>query len=129
MVSRFESSFQTRVVPVALRAFGLNVDLITADGSKEYRFTGMLNLEDLQEGEGFSDLRGRLTIRTSDLLAKVESFAELQRVRINDEIFHVYGHKIAGAGLTVFNIRRKASEQQHSNIFDINDQQATWYEE
>lgn len=128
MVSRFESTFRDRVIPAAERAFGVTVYFIFEDGS-EFQFTGLVDLNGVSGGdEVFTRVDGTLTIKTSALVAKVEDTDVLTSVRIREEVFHVFAKSPSICGFTVFNIRRKASEQDHTNMYDMNDQQAVWHD-
>ena len=129
MVSRFESTFRDRVIPAAERAFGVAVDFILADDS-ELRLDAMPEIDEIPPGdEKYTKVEGTVTIRTALLIANLAETDVLTRVRVRDQVYHVYAQSSSHAGLTVLNVRRKASEQKHTNMYDLNDQQATWYEE
>jgi hypothetical protein len=127
MASRFETFFKTYAMPVLRREFDREVDLID-DSGNELRFDCFVDLDPIQSGEGFSDLQGRVSVRTSDLLAKVDTdaYGEWIKARYKNEIFDVYASMPDEYGSTVFNMRRKHSSQQHSNLYDINGEQAVW---
>jgi hypothetical protein len=126
MASRFESTYQERVLPAAFRAFGQSVDLISADDASEYRITAMVELDEVPQGDGFQQITGRLSAKTSDLARISDTFGSITKVRFKEQIFDVYGKATDHAGITVLNISRKSSEQGHTNIFDINGEQAVW---
>jgi hypothetical protein len=128
MPSRFESTFRDRVIPAAERAFGVAVDFIFADDS-ELRLTAMVSIDDIPSGdENYVSVEGTITIRTELLTANLGEADVLTKARVRDEIYHVYAQSPSHAGLTVLNIRRKASEQKQTNMYDINDQQAVWHQ-
>jgi hypothetical protein len=129
MASRFESFFKTYAMPVLRREFDREVDFIDDDGN-ELRFDCFIDLEEIPSGEGFADLQGRVSVRTSDLLARVDTdaYGDWKMARIRDEIFDVYASMPDEYGSTVFNVRRKHSSQQHSNLFDINGDQLSYQE-
>jgi hypothetical protein len=79
-------------------------------------------------GEAFTDVDGRLTLKTADLVSRAGEFTVLTKVRIREQVYDVYAQAPDHAGLTVFNIRRKFEEQEHTNIYDINGEQAVWHE-
>jgi len=79
-------------------------------------------------GEAFTDVDGRLTVKTADLASRSAEFTVLTKVRIRDQIYDVYAQAPDHAGLTVFNIRRKFEEQGQSNVYDIDGEQAVWHE-
>lgn len=127
MASRFESTYQARVLPAAFRAFGKDIDLITADESTEYRLTALVDLDEVGTGEGFSDIQGKITVKTADLFRHVETVGSLTKARVKGKIYDVYGEATEHCGLTVLNIRRKSDEQAHTNMFDISGEQAVWH--
>ena len=129
MVSRFETRFVSQGLPLLERQFSQSADFFQTDDTDEITIACFIDLGDVSQGTGFSDLEGRVTVRTADMLARVSSFGSLSGVRIGEEEFHVYAHSTSEFGVTVFNIRRKASEQDHTNMFDMNDQQAVWRQE
>lgn len=128
MASRFESTYQARVLPAAFRAFGHDIDLISADDSTEYRLTAMVDMDEIPSGEGFSDVQGRITVKTADLFRYVETVGPVTKARVKGKIFDVYGEALEHCGLTKLNVRRKYEEQQHTNIYDIDGEQAVWHE-
>ena len=128
MVSRFESTFRDRVVLAAERAFGVAVDFILSDDS-ELRLTATVDIEDVPLGDDrYQRMEGKITIRTSLLAENLGEGDVLTAVRVRDEVYHVYGKSSSHCGLTVLNIRRMASEQDHTNMYDLNDQQAVWHQ-
>jgi len=128
MVSRFESTFRDRVVPAAERAFGIPVVFILEDDS-ELELTAMVDITEIPAtDQGSTPVEGTLTIRTSLLTANLAETDVLTSVRVRDELYHVYSKSPPHAGLTVMNIRRKVSEQDHTNMYDLNDTQAVWHE-
>ena len=126
MGSRFESRFQDIAVPKLFDQFGHSIDLISADDASEYKITAMVDLDEVPQGEGFQQITGRLSAKTSDLARISDTFGSITKVRYKEQIFDVHGKATDHAGVTVLNIRRKSSEQGHTNIFDINGEQAVW---
>lgn len=128
MSSRFESTYQARVLPAAFRAFGQTVDLISADDATEYRIDAMVAMDEVGAGEGFSDVQGKVTVKTDDFTRCVETIASASKCRHKGKIFDVYGEATEHCGLTVFNIRRKHSEQANTNLYDLSGNQTLWQE-
>lgn len=128
MASRFESTYQERVLPAAFRAFGQSVDLISADDASEYKITAMVAMDEVGTGEGFSDVQGKVTVKTADFLRCVETIASAAKCRHKGKIFDVYGEATEHCGLIVFNIRRKHSEQANTNLYDLSGNQTLWQE-
>lgn len=126
MASRFESRFQDIAVPKLFDQFGQSVDLISADDASEYKITAMVDLDEVPQGEGFQQITGKLSAKTSDLVRISDTFGSITKVRYKEQIFDVHGKATDHAGITILNIRRKSSEQGHTNIFDINGEQAVW---
>lgn len=126
MASRFESTYQERVIPAAFRAFGQTVDLISADDATEYRIDAMVSMDPVGTEEGFSDVQGNVTVKTADFARCVETIASASKCRHKGQIFDVYGEASEHCGLTVFNIRRKHSEQANTNLYDISGNQTLW---
>jgi hypothetical protein len=126
MASRFESTYQERVLPAAFRAFGQSVDLISADDATEYRIDAMVSMDPVGTEEGFSDVQGNVTVKTADFARCVETIASASKCRHKGQIFDVYGEASEHCGLTVFNIRRKHSEQDNTNLYDISGNQTLW---
>lgn len=117
MASRFEERFVAQALPLLERQFLQTVDFLQSDDVDDVRI------------ECFVDLAaGEITARTATVLARVESFGVITGARYNDELFHVNGHRTTEFGQTVFTIVRKVVEEEHTNMFDFNDQQATWHE-
>jgi len=128
MPSRFESTFRDRVLPAAERAFGRDIDFIL-DDDHELRFKAFVDIDQIPSGgEAFTDVDGRVTVKTADLVSRSAEFTVLTKVRIRDQIYDVYAQAPDHAGLTVFNIRRKFEEQGQSNVYDIDGEQAVWHE-
>jgi hypothetical protein len=126
MGSRFESRFQDIAVPRLFVQFGHSVDLISADDATEYRIDAMVSMDPVGTEEGFSDVQGNVTVKTADFVRCVETIASAAKCRHKGQIFDVYGEATENCGLTVFNIRRKHSEQANTNLYDINGEQAVW---
>jgi hypothetical protein len=128
MPSRFESTFRDRVLPAAERAFGRDIDFIL-DDDHELRFKAFVDIDQIPSGgEAFTEVDGRLTVKTADLVARSAEFTVLTKVRIRDQIYDVYAQAPDHAGLTVFNIRRKFDEQDQSNLFDLHGKQIPYSE-
>jgi hypothetical protein len=129
MASRFESFFKTYAMPVLRREFDREVDFIDDDGN-ELRFNCFYDLDEIPSGEGTVDLQGRVSVRTSDLLARVDTdtYGDWRKARIRDQIFDVYASMPDEYGSTVFNVRRKFEEQQHSNLYDLHGNQIPYAE-
>jgi hypothetical protein len=129
MASRFESFFKTYAMPVLRREFDREVDFIDDDGN-ELRFDCFYDLDEIPSGEGTVDLQGMVSVRTSDLLAKVDTdaYGNWKKARIRDQIFDVYAAMPDEYGSTVFNVRRKFEEQQHSNLYDLHGNQIPYAE-
>ena len=128
MPSRFESTFRERVLPAAERAFGRDVDFILSD-DHELRFKAFVDIDQIPSGgEDFTEVDGRLTVKTADLLARSAEFTVLTRVRIRDQIYDLYAQAPDHAGLTVFNIRRKFEHQGQSNLYDLHGNQIPFSE-
>ncbi len=129
MASRFETFFKTYAMPVLRREFDREVDFIDDDGN-ELRFNCFYDLDEIPSGEGTVDLQGSVSVRTSDLLAKVDAdaYGDWKQARIKDQIFDVYAAMPDEYGSTVFNVRRKFEEQQHSNLYDLHGKQIPYAE-
>ena len=128
MPSRFESTFNDRVLPAAERAFGRDVDFILED-DHELRFKAFVDIDQIPSGgEDFTEVDGRLTVKTADLALRAGEFTVLTKVRIREQIYDVYAQAPDHAGLTVFNIRRKFEEQGQSNLFDLHGKQIPYSE-
>jgi hypothetical protein len=129
MASRFESFFKTYAMPVLRREFDREVDFIDDDGN-ELRFDCFYDLDEIPSGEGTVDLQGSVSVRTSDLLAKVDTdaYGDWKKARIRNQIFDVYASMPDEYGSTVFNVRRKFEEQQHSNLYDLHGNQIPYAE-
>lgn len=128
MDSRFESRFQDIAVPKLFDQFGHSVDLISADDASEYKITAMVAMDEVGTGEGFSDVQGKVTVKTADFLRCVETIASAAKCRHKGKIFDVYGEATEQCGLTVFNIRRKHTEQANTNLYDLSGNQTLWQE-
>ena len=127
MTSRFERRFKAQALPLLEREFNQPIKLIDT-GDSEVSFQCFLDLDDATTEEGFSDIQGTLSIRTSAVLAKIDAadLGKWNRARIRGQIFDVYAVLPDQFGSTVFSVRRKHDEQKHTNIFDINGEQAVW---
>jgi len=128
MASRFESRFQDIAVPRLFDQFGHSVDLISADDATEYRIDAMVSMDPVGTEEGFSDVQGNVTVKTADFLRCVETIASAAKCRHKGKIFDVYGEATEQCGLTVFNIRRKHTEQANTNLYDLSGNQTLWQE-
>lgn len=128
MASRFESRFQDIAVPKLFDQFGHSIDLISADDASEYKITAMVAMDEVGTGEGFSDVQGKVTVKTADFLRCVETIASAAKCRHKGKIFDVYGEATEQCGLTVFNIRRKHTEQANTNLYDLSGNQTLWQE-
>lgn len=128
MGSRFESRFQDIAVPKLFDQFGHSIDLISADDASEYKITAMVAMDEVGTGEGFSDVQGKVTVKTADFLRCVETIASAAKCRHKEKIFDVYGEATEQCGLTVFNIRRKHTEQANTNLYDLSGNQTLWQE-
>jgi hypothetical protein len=128
MASRFEQRFKQFAVPRLQREFATDVDFILDDDS-ELRFKAFTDIDQIPSGgEGFTDVDGRLTVKTADLFSRFAEFTVLTKIRIRDQIYDVYAQAPDHAGLTVFNIRRKFNEQDQSNLFDLRGDQIPFAE-
>jgi hypothetical protein len=128
MASRFQSRFQDIAVPRLFVQFGHSVDLISADDATEYRIDAMVSMDPVGTEEGFSDVQGNVTVKTADFARCVETIASASKCRHKGQIFDVYGEASEHCGLTVFNIRRKYSEQANTNIYDLHGNQIPFSE-
>jgi len=128
MTSRFEQRFKQFAVPRLQREFATDVDFILDDDS-ELRFKAFTDIDQIPSGgEGFTDVEGRLTVKTADLALRSAEFTVLTKVRIKNQIYDLYAQAPDHAGLTVFNIRRKFEEQGQSNLFDLHGNQIPFAE-
>lgn len=128
MFSLFEQRFNARAVPQLEREFGAAAVFIFEDCS-ELPLTGaMVDVEQMPaDDSGHVAIEGRLTIATTTLTSNLVDTEILTSVRVREQLFHIYGKSPPYCGLTVFNIRRKVIEQDHTNMYDINDNQAVWH--
>jgi len=115
-------------VPRLFVQFGHSVDLISADDATEYRIDAMVSMDPVGTEEGFSDVQGNVTVKTADFARCVETIASASKCRHKGQIFDVYGEASEHCGLTVFNIRRKYSEQANTNIYDLHGNQIPFSE-
>lgn len=124
MASRFETFFKAYAMPVLRREFDQTADFIDGSGN-ELRFNCFIDMDEIPSGEGFADVQGRVSVRTSDLLKQVntDAYGDWRKARIKNELFDIYAHEPDGYGSTIFNVRRRYESQQHSNIFDITGRQ------
>jgi hypothetical protein len=128
MASRFEQRFSQIAVPRLQREFAIDVDFILTD-DHELRLKAFVDIDQIPSGgEGFTDVDGRVTVKTADLALRSAEFTMLTKVRIRDQIYDVYAQAPDHAGLTVFNIRRKFKEQGQSNLFDLHGNQIPFAE-
>ena len=128
MASRFEQRFKQFAIPRLQREFATDIDFILDDES-ELRFSAFTDIDQIPSGgEDFTEVDGRLTVKTADLVARYAEFTVLTKVRIRDQIYDVYAQAPDHAGLTVFNIRRKFEEQEQSNLFDLHGKQIPYSE-
>jgi hypothetical protein len=128
MASRFEQRFSQIAVPRLQREFAFDVDFILTD-DHELRFKAFVDIEQIPSGgEGFTDVDGRVTVKTADLALRSAEFTVLTKVRIKNQIYDLYAQAPDHAGLTVFNIRRKFEEQGQSNLFDLHGNQIPFAE-
>lgn len=120
MSSRFSTFFRNHATPVLRREFNQPVDFIDRTGT-EIRFSCFVDLDEIPSGEEFSDLQGKVSVKTVDLRGYVDTdgLGDLIKVRYSDELFDVYGAKPDEFGSTIFSIRRRFDQQQHSNQFDL----------
>jgi hypothetical protein len=125
MVSRFEGFFKKHAAPVLRREFNQFVDFLD-DDDNEIRLRCFVDLEEIPTGEGFADLQGKVTVKTSSLRRRipVDETGVWSKARIHDQLFDVYACHPDQFGSTVFNVRRRYESQQHSNVFDITGRQA-----
>lgn len=127
MASKFETRFLGKAVPKLMAQFAHEIDFILDDLS-ELRFSAMVDIDQIpSSGEDFVEVDGRLTIKTADIARRVAEYDVLTLVRYKDQLYDVYSKSPDHCGLTVFNIRRKASEQAETNIYDLNGTQAKWH--
>lgn len=123
MVSRFEARFKQFAVPMLAREFDTEIVFILDDAS-ELLFYGWVDIDEIPSGgEGFVDVNGKVIVQTSKLTAEVSAFGDLKKCRFRDEVYDVYSHTPDQYGTTVFNVRRKFEEQQHSNLYDLHGKQ------
>jgi hypothetical protein len=124
MVSKFESFFKLRAMPGLRREFNQMVDFIDEDGN-EIRLRAFVDLEDIPSGDGFADLQGNLSVRTTSLRRRipVDETGLWTKARIHSDMFDIYAVKPDEFGSTIFSVRRRYESQQHSNVFDITGRQ------
>ncbi len=123
MVSRFEARFKQFAMPMLAREFNTEIVFVLDSGS-ELQFLGYVDIEEIPSGgEGFVDVNGKVIVQTSKLVAELPDFSGLKQCRFRNELYDVYSHAPDQYGTTVFNIRRKFEEQQHSNLYDLHGNQ------
>lgn len=120
MVSRFEGFFKKHAALVLRREFNQFVDFLDEDDN-EIRLRCFVDFDDIPSGEGFSDLQGKLSVKTTALRRRipVDETGLWIKARIHGQMFDVYGCEPDQFGSTVFNVRRRFDQQQHSNQFDL----------
>lgn len=124
MASVFETFFAAHAMPILRSQFDKEVDMINGSGA-EVRFAAMVDLDEIPAAEGFADLQGRVSIKTSDLTEAInpDGLGSWLKCRYRGELFDVYASMPDDYGSTVFNIRRRYEEQQQSNLFDVSGRQ------
>jgi hypothetical protein len=120
MSSRFDTFFKNHARPFLAREFNQPVVLILTN-NEEIHVMAFVSTEDIPTEDGFSDLQGKLSVATDQLYSLMDRtrLGEITLVRYRNELYDVYAHNPDQCGGTVFNIRRRYEEQQHSNFFDI----------
>jgi hypothetical protein len=78
MASRFEQRFNQFAIPRLQREFATDVDFILDDDS-ELRFKAFTDIDQIPSGgEAFTDVDGRLTVKTADLVWRTTSLALIE---------------------------------------------------
>lgn len=128
MPSKFETRFKTFALPILQREFNQPIKLIDIDGN-ELLFQCFLKIDDIGSGDGFSDVQGQLSIKSTTVLTRIQSseIGKWTRARVRGQIFDVYAVADDQFGTMVFNIRRKSEEQANTNLYDLSGEQAVWH--
>lgn len=123
MSSAFSRRAAVVGTPLAIRH---NAELVTlyGDENAETRVSAIVDLDDATSaGEGFVEIEGRLSVRTTDFSGKIIPNGVVRSALIRGEVYYTFAQSTDRNGLTTFNIRRKYEEQQQSNLYDLHGEQ------
>ena len=125
------SPFATRMAaigaPLGIRH---NSEPVTIRSVNDVELTlkAIVELDDMNSAaEGFIVVTGRLLIETAIVLRKVIAIGTVIHAVARGEQWHVYDQSGDRDGWTHFNLRRKVSQSSHTNIYDLDDNQAVWH--
>lgn len=128
MSSAFSRRAAAIGTPLGIRHNGESVVLYGDDGLT----VTMLAIVDLDQAtataSGLVDVDGRISLKTSELSKKFDPVGLVRLAVIRGQEFDLYVANPDAFGLTVFNVRRKQDEEDRTNIYDIDGEQATWHE-
>lgn len=114
--------------PLGMRLNGETITLKFDDDSTK-RITAIVDISESQQVlDGLIEVNGRISLKTTDVTKHVTPNGVAVSATIRGQEWHLYGQAPDQFGLTMINIRRKFDESVHSNIYDMNDQQAVWHE-
>jgi len=125
--------------PFALRSAAVGAPLgkrhnsepitVTFDDDSTLRGRAVVDIDDPQPSlDGVVVVEGRMSVLVSDVARYFTPRGIVQKVLAREENWHVYGRGPNQFGMQVFLIRRTFREADHTNIYDINDNQAVWHQ-
>jgi hypothetical protein len=70
------------------------------------------------------ELTGFIRVKTED----AQKVIDAGTVIIRSQEFHINGNGTDEHGIVTFNVLRREHENQRTNLFDLNDEQAVWHD-
>jgi hypothetical protein len=128
MTSPFATRLAAIGAPLGIRHNGESITLSNADDQTAI-VKAIAEIDDVTDSsEGFIVVTGRLLIETAVVSRKLTPLGTILKAVVRGEEWHVYEQSGDREGFVRINIRRKIDEAQHTNIYDINGEQAVWHE-
>jgi len=128
MSSPFSLRSAAICTPLGIRFNGESITLLTADETS-IPISAIVEIQDAPEPlDGPVDLTGTFRIPAAAVTRWVTPHGLVKTATIRALEWHVYEHSPDRDGWIWFNIRRQFDQSNHTNIYDMNDQQAEWHE-
>lgn len=126
MSSPFANRSAAVCTPLGIRFNGESV-LLLAEDAETIPIKAIVDIQDSPEPfDGPVDLVGTFRIPTAAVTRWITPHGFIKTATIRTLEWHVYEKSPDREGWTWFSIRRQLNQSDHTNMFDMNDQQATW---
>ena len=127
MTNPFTSRLSAIGAPLGVRLNGELVTVTTDTGTSIRNVKFIVDIDETTSvAEGFVTVTGRITCETKDVTRFMTPRGTVKTATARGYEWHIYEQGSDEFGMTTFNVRRKMSESEYSNLYDINDQQAKW---